>query len=125
MILILHPDGHHTWTPFEAPSDDCLKQLDQLQRIVGGYIELVPFSHQLVAILGAGSIPDQRILIVVNEEGLVRDLPTNPFIPILRGPIVFVSGFVEGDMTDLSPEQTTWLIERFDVAPEPSHVEST
>lgn len=48
--------------------------LDELQKFVGGYIELVP-------------LPEGMVL-VVNEEGLLRSLPKNDTASFLAGRII-------------------------------------
>ena len=51
--------------------------LSQLQSLVGGYIEIVRLSHGKV--------------LVVNEEGLLENLPTNPHWPRLVGNVVLMN----------------------------------
>ncbi|MBV9709090.1 MAG: DUF3846 domain-containing protein [Chloroflexi bacterium] len=60
MALIISPDG---WTRQVQPRNGRNFQLDELQAVVQGYIELV-------------HLPDNRIM-VINEQGKVEGLPRN------------------------------------------------
>ena len=62
MARLLHPDGtNETVTPKEGNRFS----LDELQGLVGGYIQLVPGEHA------------ETYDVVVNEEGLLKELPFN------------------------------------------------
>ena len=85
-ILIVEPGQH----PREA---DIPHTLEEMQRIVGGYIEAIyPWKD--------------RVGLVCNEEGLYRDCEWNRYIckdVAIKGTF-FVCGLGEEDFTDLSPE---------------------
>lgn len=57
--LIMYADGRHEET---LPKNGTDYTLEELQEIVGGYIEIVPFGMNLL---------------VVNEEGKLLGLPVN------------------------------------------------
>lgn len=60
MAKLIKTDG--TTTVVEPQAKDRRFHLKELQDYVGGYIEIVHLGTQLM---------------IVNEEGLIRDLPTN------------------------------------------------
>ena len=62
MARLLHPDGTNETV---TPKDGKRFSLDELQGLVEGYIELVPGEHS--------DVYD----VVVNEEGLLKELPFN------------------------------------------------
>jgi hypothetical protein len=59
--LVMHPDGRTTNI---TPANGTHYTLEELQTLVGGYIELVPMPHNRYA--------------VVNEEGQYLNLDFNP-----------------------------------------------
>lgn len=67
MDCIIHPDGTTIHT---APKSGPYYSLAELQKIVGGYIEII-------------SMPDRHgqppggMVMVLNEEGKIHDLPIN------------------------------------------------
>lgn len=71
--------------------------LETLQGLVGGYIETFYFSDGLVAI--------------VDEEGMLKDLPVQPFrnMPLL-GTIILTRLDEEGIMVSLSDEEIKLLL---------------
>lgn len=92
--------------------DDSL--LEALQEVVGGYIETVP-----IMVRGG-------LLMVVNEEGAIHDLPINIIASILYGAAIhgtFIHGDVaivdhgyrngEPDLEGLSPYLATELLDTF------------
>lgn len=79
-LMIINMDGSRLFEPVETDTD---KQLAQLQRIVGGYIELVPYP----AILDG-----KKAHIFVNEDGLSLGLPTNVSATGLTGGIHHIVG---------------------------------
>lgn len=68
---IITPDGTMTET---APKDGVLYHLEELQAVVGGLIELVRLP---------GAKPGDLDMLVVNEEGLLLELPFNPIASLL------------------------------------------
>lgn len=60
---LIYPDGTHRDV---VPEDGKHFTLDELQELVGGYIELVPGEHT------------ETYDVVVNEEGKLRGLEANP-----------------------------------------------
>lgn len=70
------------------------ENLEKMQDIVGGYIETITF-------------PKEKIVLVCNEEGRLRNLPVNFFhtrIGHIYGDIFFV-GMGEEDFVSLTKEQ--------------------
>lgn len=68
--------------------------LREMQNIVGGYIETVTF-------------PKEKIVLVCNEEGRLRNLPVNFFhsrLGFIYGDVFFV-GMGEEDFVSLTKEQ--------------------
>lgn len=65
--------------------------LERLQHIVGGYIELVPLESADIRLIErtrrlnfmANARKGARILMVVNEEGTLMELPINPYASAL------------------------------------------
>jgi len=49
-------------------------ELEEMQKIVGGYIEMLAYGEELYA--------------VVNEEGRIKRLPQNPFFPEFVGNVI-------------------------------------
>lgn len=73
-------------------------ELDELQRLVGGYVEAV-------------TIVPNRLVMLCNEEGKLLDLPKNVELEgdIIRGNVVFVG--VKGDnFSDIQPGDAQMLI---------------
>jgi hypothetical protein len=66
--VVMHPDGSITSI---APKNGKHYTLEELQALVGGYIELVPMSKGRYA--------------VVNEEGMFLGLDLNPGASLLLG----------------------------------------
>lgn len=54
------------------PKDGVSFQLDELQKYVGGYIEII---HH----------PKEDMIAVVNEEGRLLELPYNPYASLIFG----------------------------------------
>lgn len=81
--------------------------LEALQKLVQGYIEPVTIKDDLV--------------LIVNEEGRLRDMQPNFWITILEdvvvGPAVFV-GQDGSEFTDISDQDADWLIRLFEEAEE-------
>ncbi len=69
-----------------------LPTLEELQAVVGGYIEMVPYIRE-----DAGG---RKIVCFANEEGLLKRLPKNPDL-LFRGLIV-------GDVAVLSGDPEWW-----------------
>jgi len=66
--VVMHPDGRITSI---APKDGKTYSLEELQALVGGYIELVPMDKSRYA--------------VVNEEGMFLGFDVNPGASLLLG----------------------------------------
>jgi hypothetical protein len=62
VAIVIPPDG----PPTDLPMKGVRPTLRELQKAVGGYIEIVPVDGV------------QRTVLVVNEEGLLQRLPPNP-----------------------------------------------
>lgn len=105
-VLVVPPSG-----PCEVK--ELVNSLDELQKLVGGYIEIVaPMEFRVY----------RRIRMIVNEDGLAEDLPFNVFAsfvygygthhcPIL-GTVVFVyEEYVNGepDLVGLPDEELRFL----------------
>lgn len=69
--VIMHTDG--TVTPV-TPKEGKTYQLEELQALVGGYIELLPLEQNRYA--------------VVNEDGMLHGLPVNPGASLLLGQFI-------------------------------------
>ncbi len=78
--LLIAPDG--TVTPKPLPAGRKF-QLDELQALVGGYIELAPSALS-------------RFRLVLNEEGLQLNLPPNRLATALMHPRTLVDGSLVG-----------------------------
>ena len=86
--------------------------LEDLQSIVGGYIE-IPFLSR--------KFNDNMIDIIINEEGKLLDgfIPeiaivdgeTNRILDIIYGNCIFASHDEEGETTELNEEQTAIVLE--------------
>jgi hypothetical protein len=72
-------------------------ELQELQTLVGGYIEMVRIEHS------------DALALMVNEEGSLLDLPQNPHCPGFVGNVVL--GKIAGeDFTGLSDKETRALL---------------
>lgn len=59
--------------------------LEEMQKAVGGYIEMVPLPTNLIA-GGKHPVTDQgQVYMIVNEEGLILDLPYNKYASQIAG----------------------------------------
>ena len=61
-------------------------QLDELQQIVGGYVQLFPLANE------AGEV------MVMNEDGKIEGLPTNPKATELAAKRLFQGDYIVGDV---------------------------
>lgn len=78
--------------------------LDSLQRLVGGYIEHVKFTDS--------------VGILVDEEGKLKELPPNIFLPSVRDALVGTVVFVgEGDeeFTDIPETEAQLIMKAFEI----------
>lgn len=87
--IIKRPDeeaGHMTWI-----SDS----LENLQRIVGGYLEMLAI--------------DEENVLIVNEEGKLMNLEKNFKIPgdMIVGEVI-ITGYKDGELTDVTVNMKTW-----------------
>lgn len=77
-------EGMIWWVPSDYQIKPQLKttdfSLNSLSSFVGGYIEVVRSPHLPVLECGC------RVVMVVNEEGLLDELPVNDFASIIYGP---------------------------------------
>lgn len=84
--------------PYEAPYvTEIDNELEELQRIVGGYIECVPFP----------GVPDA--VLICNEEGKLKELTPNIFFgsDVIRGTLI-VAG-IAGEGLPEWRESDIWL----------------
>ena len=79
-------------------------RLDQLQDLVGGYIEHIWSAEQRAG--------EPRLVVIGNEEGLLLNLPPTVRFPqvysvggVLRGAVVIMAIDAHGDQTDLTDQQ--------------------
>ena len=89
--------------PGLIPYEKEINGLDEMQAVVGGYIQAIYPYEELVAI-------------VCNEEGLLLDLPFNRSIDGGYGGVFgtfFVCGLGEENFCSLPPEEMTRFKERF------------
>ncbi len=63
-------------TDGSRPEDKAVSTLEELQALVGGYVELVYFRNSYDKVF------------VVNEEGRLHNLPENPYFQGLVGTVV-------------------------------------
>lgn len=87
--IIKRPDeeyGHMTYI-----SDS----LENLQRIVGGYLEMLAI--------------DEENVLIVNEEGKLMNLEKNFKIPgdMIVGEVI-ITGYKDGELTDVTVDIKTW-----------------
>lgn len=87
--IIKRPDeefGHMTYI-----SDS----LENLQRIVGGYLEMLAI--------------DEENVLIVNEEGKLMNLEKNFKIPgdMIVGEVI-ITGYKDGELTDVTVDMKTW-----------------
>lgn len=54
--------------------------LEEMQEAVGGYIEMVPLSTAQISTSDEG-----QVYMIVNEEGLIMNLPYNPYASMIAG----------------------------------------
>ena len=81
MAEIIKPDGSRQTV---APKRGKRFKLDELQAIVGGYIEII-------------ALPNQYIM-VLNEEGKLKHLPSNAAATALARGTIAGSDFIVGDV---------------------------
>ena len=92
-IVIVTPAPKVTFTVKETDPDHMLRDL---QKAVGGFIEIVrPFGHD-----------SGHLVMVVNDEGLIRGMAANPIGSLLygdtiAGPIVIMKEGIRNDEPDL------------------------
>jgi hypothetical protein len=65
--------------------DDRELTLEEMQEAVGGYIEMVPLSTKLIAGGDHPSKDDGQVYMIVNEEGLIMNLPYNKYASQIAG----------------------------------------
>jgi len=103
MALLIRTDGAVEPLP-EHPLS-----LADLQRLVGGYIELVPLPEALTAALTAALDPpvSGRVVLVCDEEGQLKEKPVNHVASVLAGQVV-VGDVVQCLVTDPGEETEAW-----------------
>ena len=107
-IIIITPAPKVTFTVKETNAENMLRDL---QDAVDGYIEIVR----------AFGRSDGHLVMVVNDEGLLRDLPANPigsFIygDTIVGPIVIMKEGIrdgEPDLIGLTVEEADFVMRLF------------
>lgn len=84
--------------PYEISIEDTL---EKFQELVGGYIEIIPAND------------DKSILMVVNEDGRMKELEANVWIgdTCIVGNVVFVQNGDDGEFHSLTDEMVESLIE--------------
>ena len=96
---------HITAQPCTVELLDISDRLENYQQLVDGYIEIV---H-------AAALQPYHAAMVVNECGLLDDLPCNPLASILYGDYiagnVVIVGTIGSDFTDI-PDELTVLLSR-------------
>lgn len=96
---------HITAQPCTVELLDISDRLENYQQLVGGYIEVV---H-------AAGLQPYHSAMVVNEEGILRDLPVNPLASMLYGDYIagnaVIVGTIGPDFTDI-PDELTVLLSR-------------
>lgn len=99
-VLVKKPGGPFRVALFPDPKSD--KQLEWLQSICDGYIETLPF----LAL-------EQRLLLICNEEGKIREMEENFFYngDVIVGPVVVVSFNSDGEMLPLTRDQINYVKE--------------
>lgn len=90
MAQIIKTDGQIV--PVE-PKNGTDFQLDELQQIVGGYVQLFPLANE------AGEV------MVMNEDGKIEELPTNPKATELAAKRLFQGDYIVGDVLVCKTEQ--------------------
>ena len=90
MAQIIKTDGQIV--PVE-PKNGTDFQLDELQQIVGGYVQLFPLANE------AGEV------MVMNEDGKIEGLPTNPKATELAAKRLFQGDYIVGDVLVCKTEQ--------------------
>ena len=107
-IVIITPAPKVTFTVKETDSE---KMLGDLQDAVDGFIEIVrPFGR-----FGG------HLVMVVNEEGLIQDLPANPIGSLIYGDmiagtiVIMKEGIRNGepDLIGLTEEETEFVLTTF------------
>ena len=107
-IVIITPAPKVTFTVKET---DAEKMLHDLQDAVDGYIEIVrPFG-----------ISCDHLVMVVNDEGLIRDLPANPVGSLIYGDtiagtvVIMKEGIRDGepDLIGLTEEEAEFVMRIF------------
>jgi len=90
---------------FKKPSEKPIimeieNTLEKLQELVEGYIEVVPAND------------DKSILMIVNEEGLLKDLKPNVWIKqtCIVGNIIFVQNGDDGEFHSLTDDMVKAII---------------
>lgn len=108
--------------PMQPPVvEEVNNKLKDLQKFVGGYIEVVPMSADLSAFSGSKySTDEDTVVLICNEEGKLQGLPLNRKIDydIIAGDFLLCANKV-GDhgleFTSLSEKQIEWALKRFEV----------
>ncbi|MGL4573045.1 MAG: DUF3846 domain-containing protein [Clostridium sp.] len=74
-----------------------LMDIKELQQLVGGYIETIPMAN--------------GILLVCNEEGMIKNLPVNMVFAnnVIHGN-AFYCAFDSEDFAGLTEEQADWIL---------------
>lgn len=96
---------HITAQPCTVELLDISDRLENYQQLVGGYIEVVY----------AAALQPYHAAMVVNENGLLDDLPCNPLASILYGDYIAGNAVIVGtagpEFTDI-PDELTVLLPR-------------
>ena len=91
--------------PFSIESLEIDDTLEVYQNLVGGWIEVV----------NAAGLQRYHSVMVVNEEGILQDLPVNPLASMLYGDYIagdaVVVGTIGPDFTDIPDELAEILLD--------------
>ena len=85
-----------------------VKSFKDLQKIVGGLVEIVCVGDpQIKRFLDLYDIPIREGAVVINEEGLIHQLPKNPWLPVFVGNVILMAN---KDIDEVeSPNEKRWV----------------
>lgn len=88
--------------PQQLPYEEIIENsLENLQEIVGGYIEAVS--------------QERRCILICNEEGKIKQLPPNRVVgwDIIAGNFFITKGNADGDFISLTDDDVKFFINKF------------
>lgn len=101
LVVVIEPDK-------PARKETIGSDLKSMQEVVGGYIEVVPFSID--------SFPKSKFLLVLNEEGMILRLPINYLVKdetIRVAGTAFICKSHRDEMIGLTEEEADHIIHSF------------